>query len=70
MVDITVAVLLLFFVFLRVRLLRVLLGVVPQGIPKSKMLGLNFGHLTANISRTCKSQRYMSINQSINQKNI
>ena len=28
-----------------------LLGAVPQRIPKSEILGLNFGHLTANISK-------------------
>ena len=28
------------------------LAAVPQGIPKSGILGQNFGHLTANISKT------------------
>jgi len=28
-----------------------LLGAVPQRIPKSEILGLNFGHLTANVSK-------------------
>jgi len=27
------------------------LGAVPQGSPKSQILGLNVGHLTANISK-------------------
>ena len=29
-----------------------LLTAVPPGTPKSEILGLNFGHLTANISKT------------------
>jgi len=37
------------------------LGAVPRGSQKSQILGKNFGHLTANISKTCQSQRYMSI---------
>jgi len=35
-------------------------GRCPQGSPKSYILCLNFGHLTANLGNG-KSQRYMSI---------
>jgi len=41
-------------------------GQCPQGIPKSKILGLNFGHLTVNISKTVSRRvtSYMSITAS------
>jgi len=34
-----------------------LLGAVPPGIPKSEILGLNFGHLTANSSNSLTPAR-------------
>ena len=38
-----------------------ILEAVPQEIFNSKILGLNFVHLTTNISKNDKSQRYMAI---------
>ena len=43
-----------------------LLGAVPLVIPKYEILGLNFGHLTANVSKTVsRSVTYMSIRANI-----
>jgi len=40
-------------------------GELPQGIHKSKILGLDFGHLTANISKTVSRSIALHVNYSL-----